>query len=148
MRILVDTNRIIAAFLKSGTTRDILFDSYFDFFTPDYSITELNNHKEEIKKRSGITDEEFDLVLAVLFERITIMPHSEYSEAMNRYKHDISDPADIPHLAAAIVSNAEGIWTHDQHFQEQKKVTTYTNKDMLVFLSRTTSNRSLTPAQH
>lgn len=50
MRILVDTNRIIAALVKDGTSREILFDKEFEFVTPDYSISEINEHKEELKK--------------------------------------------------------------------------------------------------
>ena len=35
MKIVIDTNRIIAAFVKDGTTRKILLNKAFEFVTPD-----------------------------------------------------------------------------------------------------------------
>ncbi len=51
MKILIDTNRIIAALVKESTTRDILFDENFEFVTPDYTLTEIKEHKEELSKK-------------------------------------------------------------------------------------------------
>ena len=48
MKIVIDTNRIIAALLKKSTTRDILFDDYFEFVTPDYTMGEIRKHEEEL----------------------------------------------------------------------------------------------------
>ena len=55
MRILVDTNRIIAALVKAGTTRDILFDESFEFVTPDYTVTEIREHENELLKKTKLT---------------------------------------------------------------------------------------------
>jgi len=38
---------------------------------------------------------------------------------------------DVPALAAVIANKANGIWTHDPHFKEQKKVKIFTNIGML-----------------
>ena len=38
MKIVIDTNRIIAALIKDGVSRKILFDKRFEFVTPDYSL--------------------------------------------------------------------------------------------------------------
>ena len=112
MRILVDTNRIIAAMIKAGTTRNILFDENFDFVTPDYTITEIREHEDELLKKTKLTTEEFEVLLALIFEHITIIPLSEYESFISECKNDISDKGDIPHLAACLASNAYGIWAH------------------------------------
>ena len=132
MRILIDTNRIIAALAKQGTTRDILFDETFEFVTPDYTFIEINNHKDEIKHKAKLTDAEFEILLALIFEHITIIPESEYQDFIKECKYDIDDPDDIPHLAACFASKAEGLWAHDPHFLKQKKVKVFTNIDMLM----------------
>lgn len=131
MRILVDTNRIIAALVKDGTSREILFDKYFEFVTPDYSISEINEHKEELKRKTKLTDEEFDVLFTLIFDLIKIIPYEEYESFIDECKNDISDPDDIPHLASAIASKAEGLWAHDPHFLEQKRIQVFTNIDML-----------------
>ena len=131
MKILIDTNRIIAALSKQGTTRDILFDNFFEFVTPDYTIDEIKEHRDELKKKIKLTDEEFEILVALFFERITIIPESEFKQCFHECKNDISDPDDIPHLAACLATRAEGIWAHDPHFLEQHKVKVFTDIDML-----------------
>lgn len=131
MKILIDTNRIIAALSKQGTTRDILFDDFFEFVTPDHTMDEIREHRDELKKKIKLTDEEFDILLALLFEKIIIIPESEFKQFLHECKNDISDPDDIPHLAACLATRAEGIWAHDPHFLEQHKVKVFTNIDML-----------------
>lgn len=131
MKILVDTNRIIAALVKQGTTRDILFDKNFGFVTPDYTIIEIEEHKEELKKKTKMTDEEFEILLALIFEYIEVIPQSEYEDFMDECKNLISDPDDVPHLAACLARRVYGIWAHDPHFKEQDKVKVFTNIDML-----------------
>lgn len=131
MKILIDTNRIIAALAKDGTTRDILLDEFFEFVTPEHTITEIEEHKDELKRKAKITDEEFEILLALIFERIKIILESEYRDFLGECKKDISDQDDIPHLAACLASKAEGIWAHDPHFKEQHKVKVFTNIDML-----------------
>lgn len=131
MKILVDTNRIIAALVQESTTRDILFDENFKFLTPDYTITEIEEHKEELKKKTKLTDEEFEILLALIFEQIDIIPKSEYEDFLNKSKSLISDPDDVPHLAACFASKADGIWAHDPHFKKQDKFKVFTNIDML-----------------
>ena len=74
----MDTNRIIAALVKNGTTRDILFDENFEFFTPDYTLGEIREHQEELMHKTKLSKQEFDVLLALIFERITIIPKSYY----------------------------------------------------------------------
>lgn len=131
MKITIDTNRIIAALIKDSTTRNILFDKNFEFITPDYTLTEISEHKSELKEMANITNEEFDILLALIFEHIEIIPESDYKDFIEVCKNDISDPDDVPVLAVAIASKSDGIWAHDIHFNEQEKVKVFTNIDML-----------------
>ena len=141
MKILIDTNRIIAALSKEGTTRDILFDNFFEFVTPDHTINEIEKHKDELKKKTKLSDEEFDVLLALLFERVTIIPRSEFEGFIYQCRNEISDPDDVPHLAACVATKAEGIWAHDPHFKEQKKVRVFTNIDMLSISGKAEKSR-------
>ena len=139
MKILVDTNRIIAALIKNGTTRDILFDENFEFVTPDFTITEIREHEEELLKKTKLTKQEFDILLVLIFEHITIIPFSEYEDFIEECKEDINDLDDIPYLAACLASNAQGIWAHDPHLLEQHKAKVFTNIDLLKFSGKAKS---------
>lgn len=131
MKIVIDTNRIIAALSKESTTRDILLDDFFEFITPDHTISEIAEHRDEIKKKAELTDREFDILLTLLLEKIIIIPESEFKQFLDECKNDISDKDDISHLACCLATNSEGIWAHDPHFKEQDKVKVFTNIDML-----------------
>jgi len=131
MKILIDTNRIIAALVKESTTRSILMDETFQFVTPDFTLTEINEHKEEMKQKTKLSQVEFEMLLMLIFEHISIIPHSEYNHYIKECQEDRSDPDDLPQLAAGIATKAEGIWSHDPHFREQKKMKVFTNIDLL-----------------
>lgn len=131
MKILVDTNRIIAALVKEGATRNILFDESFEFFTPDFTITEIWEHEDEFLKKTNLTKMEFEMLLALIFEKVTTMPLSEYGGFMDECRALISDMDDVPFLAACLAVGAQGIWSHDPHFLEQDRVKVFTNIDML-----------------
>ena len=136
MKLAVDSNRVIAALVKDSTTRKILFDKNFEFVTPDCTITEIQEHKEELNAKTNLSDAEFDILLALIFENITIILKSDYGDYLDECKSDISDADDIPVLAVAIATKAEAIWAHDPHFKEQKKVKVFTNIDLLKISSK------------
>ena len=142
MKILIDTNRIIAALSKGGASRDIILDHFFEFVTPEYTVEEIENHKDELIKKTKLSNEEFGSLLALLFERIMIIPESEFKEILSECRNDISDQDDIPHLAACLATKAEGIWTHDTHFKEQQKAKIFTNIDMLNIIRKAASKRN------
>lgn len=131
MRIVIDANRAIAALLKDSTTRQILFCWNFEFVAPEHILTEIRNHEYRILKGADITKDEFEILLALIFEHIMIIPESEYKEFMELIKDEISDAKDLQYFAACLASNAHGIWTHDPDFLEQDKVKILTNIDML-----------------
>ena len=140
MRIVIDTNRIIAALIKEGTARDILFDPYFEFLTPDYTLVEIEEHIEELKEKTRLTGEEFKILMDFIFEDIKIVPSSDYGDFIDECKPLLHDPDDVAHLATYLATNAYGIWAHDAHFLTQKKVTVLTNIDMLILSGK--ANRS------
>lgn len=134
MKFVIDSNRVFAALLKDSTIRGILFDETFEFIAPEYIYTEINRYKETIKKKIGITNEEYEILMALIFEHITIIPLDLYKEFITTCKDEISDQKDVPYLAVCLASKAPGIWTHDPHFREQNKIKIFTNIDMLKMM--------------
>ncbi len=131
MKVVIDSNRIVAALLKNSTTRAILFSSKFDFITPEFVREELEKYKAEFGKKLRMNAEELGILLSLIFEPVTIISKAEYSKFTEKLKPEISDPKDIPYLACCIATHSEGIWSHDQHMQEQGRVKVFTNIDML-----------------
>ena len=137
MKIVIDSNRVIAAMMKGSTTREILFDQPFEFIAPDYLISEVSKYEDHIIKSIDVSKREFEILLAIIFEHITIIPESEYKDFIDKLKDGIKDPKDLPYLAACIATKAYGIWSHDPHFKEQEKIKVLTNIDMLKLSGKT-----------
>lgn len=131
MKIIIDSNRAIAALIKDSTTRKILLDSFFEFFAPEHIQNEIKKYREDIIQKTDITQEELEILLSLIFEYITIVPQTEYNQLVEELKTEIKDPDDVPYLAVYLLINAEGLWTHDPHFQVEKKFKIFTNIDML-----------------
>lgn len=129
MKIVIDSNRVIAALVKQGTTRQILFHKSFTFFAPEFILTEIKKYSDEIRKKANIKKEEFDELLSLIFRGIIIIPQQEYRTFTKGIK--ITDPNDIPYLACCMSIKADGIWTHDPHFLQQNKIKIFTNIDLI-----------------
>ncbi len=132
MRIVVDTNRIIAALIKDGLSRSILFDKRFEFFTPDYTLEEIYRYEKEIRKKTRTTHEEFELLMSILFEKIEIVPIDIYSKFMEEARQIMKvDPDDAPFVALCLALGADGIWSEDKHFLSQNNVAIFITKNLL-----------------
>ncbi len=131
MKVIIDSNRVIAALIKDSTTRTILFDEFFEFLAPATMNEEIEKYREEIMQKAELTQEDFDNVLVLCLENITIVAQEKYRSLLDEMKQYTSDAKDIPYFAVCSFTNAEGIWTHDPHFAEQKKFKILTNINML-----------------
>ncbi len=109
MNVVIDGNRVIAGLIKDSTTRSIIFDSFFEFVAPDFILTEIRKYEEEIIKKANITKEEFEILLALIFENITIIPKEQYEEFIPNLQKEIGDYKDLPYVAVAISTNAFGL---------------------------------------
>ena len=129
MKLIVDTNRIIASLIKDSLSRRIINYPLLEFITPDYTFQELDKYEAAIRKKAHLTHKEFDLLLTLLFEKITIIPKQEYQNYLEKAKTYIDDIDDVPFVALALAIKVDGIWTDDTHFQTNKYFTVFRTKD-------------------
>lgn len=73
-----------------------------------------------IYKKAKINSNEFDILLTLLFEKITIIPKEEYERFFETAKKIIDDINDVPFIALCLASKAEGIWSYDAHFKTKR----------------------------
>jgi len=59
MRRVVDTNILLTFFWKDSFTKGILIDKDFEFFSPEIALEEIKRNSWEIKRKTGISEEEF-----------------------------------------------------------------------------------------
>ena len=131
MRIVVDTNRIIASLIRDSYSRSLIYNNKFVFYTPAYAQEEINKYKGEIMEKSGLNGVEFDALFFALFEKIKVMALKTYDSFMVRSSKLISDVKDVPFIALCLALSADGIWSDDKDFVNQKDIRVFTTKELL-----------------
>jgi predicted nucleic acid-binding protein len=127
MKLVADTNRIIAALIKDSVSRSILLSKKFGFCTISFSQTEIKKHEKTILQKAGIKKTDYLELFERLFSRVALFDETELKAENMHAAFEIMkkiDPTDAPFLALAIQENC-GIWSEDNHFQQQQKAKVY-----------------------
>ncbi|MFH0701725.1 MAG: PIN domain-containing protein [Candidatus Woesearchaeota archaeon] len=135
MKLIINTNRIMAALIKDSFSRYIIFHSNWELIYLTFSEQEIEKHQDELLKKSGLNKEKFELVLSKLKEKFILLNDDlikgnmiEASKIM-----DEVDPDDTPFIAAALATGSD-IWSDDSHFSQQKKIKVWKTKDLIKLL--------------
>ena len=133
MIIILDSNVVMSALIKSSQTRQIIFHSGYKFYHPKVALRNLEKYKEEIIKRSGMNSEEYEKLSKALFENITLVDTENFLDKLEEAKEIMAsiDIEDVPFIALALSIENDGIWSDDNHFQKQKKVKIWKTSDVL-----------------
>jgi predicted nucleic acid-binding protein len=134
--LIVDTNILISALIKDGSTRRILAKSKLNLLFPEFEFEEIKNHKAEIVQKAGLSEKEFDIMLLRLLNYVRIIPANISLSFKERAYGIIGkiDEDDVPFIATALAFNCP-IWSDDKHFKKQNKIKILTTKDMAEYLS-------------
>ena len=133
MELVVDTNRIIAAFIKDGLSRKIILSQKFSLYTVEFGLAEVEKYKASIKKKAGINEQEFNFLMKRLLSKIAVLSEKEISKksvtgALELLK-DV-DIDDVPFAALSIELGCKPIWSDDKHFKKQKKIRIFSTKQI------------------
>src|ERR1043165_1134995 len=118
--VVIDTNIVFAALrFKNHSFRKTLDRTDIKVYAPYFLAVELFKHKERIREKSLLTEEETIQILSKILEKITLVNETQISisnfiEAYHLCK-DI-DPKDTVFVALALECEA-GIWTKDQELK-------------------------------
>ncbi len=124
MKIVIDTNVIMAGLLKDSFVRKILMSKNIEFFIPKYALQEITKYSKYLIKKSRSNKEDFTFVLNSLLENIKIVPKNLINPHMDKAdlimkKIDLNDSVFI---ATCFGIGADGIWSFDKHFKKQKEI--------------------------
>ena len=140
MRIVIDTNIIIAAIIRQGIVRETLLAYPDSFVTPEFCIEEAWDHREDWHRR-GLREKELEETFGLLVEDVlTVVPESIYSPWLLEAKSIIDDPDDIHVVALALAVSSEGVWTFDiSDFSNpalQRRINVLTTSEARALLKR------------
>lgn len=132
MKLIVNTNRIIAAIIKDSYSRKILLSLAAELIMINLSHQEIEKHKSEIKEKSNLTDNELDYLLIKFKEKLMLLDDGVIQKYMLEAKGIMEkiDANDVPFIAAALATDSD-IWSDDLHFQRQKRIKIWRTKDLV-----------------
>ena len=137
MKLVIDSNSIIASLIKDSISRRIIFSPVIQFIAPDHTLKEITKYKKMICKKAKTTSNEFDILFNLIFEHIIIVPKEEYENFLDIAQTLIDDNDDVPFIALCLASKADGIWSDDTHYKTRKEITIFRTRELaLAFMSR------------
>jgi len=138
MKIVIDTNRLIAALVKAGVTREIIHSNKIEFVTPEGAIEEIIKHKSIIAKKAGISENEIESLYAAILFYVHIIPSKIIKTSLSKAKQIMKniDIDDAIFVACALSTKADGIFSEDKHFNRQNVVKVYNTNEILKFIQK------------
>lgn len=136
MRIILDSNILIAALLRDSIVRKILIESDLYFLLPEVSLDEIRRHEDELVRKSKIAVDEFRAFLERLLQYIEVVPTETLRLREREAKRIMAeiDPGDVPFIAAALAFEDAVVWSDDKHFKRQDAVSVVNTKELLIAL--------------
>lgn len=132
MELVLDSNVVFSALIADGRTRELVLSDATDLHAPEFFYAELDAHRDEVAAKTGLGERDLSVLLNLLFEEVHVVPREEFGHELPAAREAIAgvDPDDVPFLALALHLDA-GVWTDDEHFQEQDAVEVWRTHELL-----------------
>ncbi len=124
MHIVLDTNILFSALIKDSTTRKLILEYEGIFLFPEYIFEEAEKHKDEIFRKSEMSTDEFNKLLALILRKVTIVPYDvlePYRQEAYELMKNI-DVNDTLFVACALAYEGSIIWSNDSQLKKQSRI--------------------------
>jgi predicted nucleic acid-binding protein len=123
VKIVIDTNIIFSALLKTHTTYgQIIFNSegIFEFYSPHYLRTEIRKHLDRIKRISKLTDQQLEESFDALLTKISFINEEIIPKKTWEGSEKITTGVDLDDTVfIALTKHVKGkLWTGDLELRE------------------------------
>jgi predicted nucleic acid-binding protein len=135
VRVVIDANELFALLIKgSVSSRSIFTSSDVSLLAPEFLMEEFYNNKDILLSKTHRTPEEFSNLLAVLKEKIRLVPENEFSGFMQAARDLLSGhEKDAAYMALALRFNCP-IWSEEKLLKKQDKVVVLNTKELHALL--------------
>jgi predicted nucleic acid-binding protein len=72
VKLVLDTNVLIAALMKESAVRELLLNPFFELYVPEHCFEEVERHIREISERSRLSVDDIFLLLGVLMASVRL----------------------------------------------------------------------------
>jgi predicted nucleic acid-binding protein len=136
MELVVDANVLVAGFLRSGTTRELLLDERLVLWSPEWGVIEAEQVLTTTRLRrrlGGLSLADVRSLLSQITTRIRLLPASTYQNALADALRFTPDQTDAPYLALALHLNVP-LWSNDSALHAQRFVRIVTTQELIALL--------------
>ena len=130
MKFVVDTNILYTFFWKKSLTHRILLRQYLELFSPEFALEEINSHKQDILKKTKLSENEFKELKTDIAIAVEFFPIEKYRDLFESAKKISPDPNDIDFFALALKLDLP-IWSNDSLLKKQNAVNVFSTLDLL-----------------
>ena len=121
---------IVLSALAAGRITDLLLSPKLELVAPDLLFAEVWKHKDEIKDKSKLGDEDFETLFTLLKKNIKIFPVDEFSAVMPKAEELLGEhKKDAPYVALALKLGCP-FWTYEKRFADMGDIKSLTTSDV------------------
>ena len=136
MRIIIDSNVLFSALIKDSTTRKIILEYAGLFLFPEFIFEEMEKHKRELFRKSGMPENDFNRLLQMLLQKVVIVPNEflkPYRTEALEIIRDI-DPDDVLFMACVLAYPNSILWSDDKNLKTQTRVKVLNTQEIMKIL--------------
>ena len=130
MKVTVDANILFACLIKDSTTRKLFFNPALSLFAPESIVAEFARHLVEIRKKSGLKDEELYRLVDSVLSQLVLVPDTDLKPFIPAAASLVNDPKDWLYISCALYKNTI-IWGHDLDLSTQKRISIISTKELM-----------------
>jgi predicted nucleic acid-binding protein len=135
MELVVDTNELLSSVIRDSKCRELLCSPDLVLYAPEHIISEFFRHKECVIEKSGMTESDFNVLVAVLLSRINIVPSEQFISLVKTAEKIAAHPEDAPFIALCLYKGVP-LWSEDKMLKKQRAVSVLNTRELLEMLPR------------
>lgn len=133
MIIVVDSNVLFSALVKDSLTRKLIYELNVDLIFPEIVFEELRKYKEELVRKSKLSEEEFDKTFRLILKYIRIIPTEQIKHCRDEAWELIKNhsPEDVMFLACVLAFEGSILWSDDKKLKRQSRVGVFNTAEIM-----------------
>ena len=105
MRIVIDSNVIIAMLIRPGIPIDTFFNENLEIYAPYLLLDEIESHRDIILKKSFLERDDLMGLRTIIISKIRFISETEFKEQYYQAESICPDRKDVPFFALALSLN-------------------------------------------
>lgn len=132
MQVIVDANVLFAALIKKSHTRHLLLNSSWNFYVPEFILSEVYKHLPTLESKTGLSSDELNELVSklLLAAKIKVIPLVEFKDCLEKARQVSPDPSDAHYFALALKINCV-IWSNEKRLKNQSVVRVLNTSELI-----------------